>query len=43
VVTLYALKVDKLDLPPATNLAAFQKALEGKVLATASITGYFGR
>lgn len=43
VVTLYALKVAKLDLPPATSLAAFQKALEGKVLATAKITGYYGR
>jgi len=43
VVTLYALKVDKLDLPPAVGLAAFQKALEGKVLATATFTGYFGR
>lgn len=43
VVTLYALKVDKLDLPPAASLAAFQKALEGKVLATATLTGYFGR
>lgn len=43
VVTLYALKVAKLDLPPATSLAAFEKALEGKVLATAKITGYYGR
>lgn len=43
VVTLYALKVDKLDLSPATSLTAFQKALEGKVLATAKITGYYGR
>jgi Raf kinase inhibitor-like YbhB/YbcL family protein len=43
VVTLYALKVDRLDLPPATSLAAFHQALEGKVLATATFTGYFGR
>lgn len=43
VVTLYALKVDKLDLKPGTNLAGFQKALEGKVLDTAKITGYYGR
>jgi len=43
VATLYALKVDRLDLPPATGLAAFQKALEGKVLTTATLTGYFGR
>jgi hypothetical protein len=43
VATLYALKVDRLDLPQATGLAAFQKALEGKVLTTATLTGYFGR
>jgi Raf kinase inhibitor-like YbhB/YbcL family protein len=43
VVTVYALKVDKLDLKPATDLAGFQKALEGKVLDSAKITGYYGR
>jgi len=43
VVTLYALNVPHLDLGPHPTLAAFQKALEGKVLASASITGYFGR
>jgi Raf kinase inhibitor-like YbhB/YbcL family protein len=43
VVTLYALKVDKLDLKPDTKLAGFQKAVEGKVLDTAKITGYYGR
>jgi Raf kinase inhibitor-like YbhB/YbcL family protein len=43
VVTLYALAVDRLDLPANTSLAAFAKALEGKVLATAQITGMFGR
>jgi Raf kinase inhibitor-like YbhB/YbcL family protein len=43
VVTLYALNVPKLDLPVNTSLTAFQKALEGKVLAQASITGYYGR
>ena len=43
VVTLYALNVPKLDLPVNTSLTAFQKALEGKVLAKASITGYYGR
>lgn len=43
VVTLYALKVDRLELPVATSLAAFQQALEGKVLASATLTGYFGR
>jgi hypothetical protein len=43
VVTVYALNMARLDLGRATTLAAFQKALEGKVLASASITGYFGR
>ena len=43
VVTLYALSVPKVELKATTNLAGFQKALEGKVLATAIITGYFGR
>jgi Raf kinase inhibitor-like YbhB/YbcL family protein len=43
VVTLYALSVPKLELPPNTDLARFKAALEGKVLATATITGYFGR
>jgi Raf kinase inhibitor-like YbhB/YbcL family protein len=43
VVTLYALNVPQLDLKPATNLAGFQKAMEGKVLGTAKITGYYGR
>jgi len=43
VVTLYALKVDKLDLGLTTSLAAFKKALEGKVIQTASITGKYER
>jgi len=43
VVTLYALSVPKVELKASTNLAGFKKALEGKVLGTASITGYFGR
>ena len=43
VVTVYALNAPRLDLGRATTLAAFQQALEGKVLASASITGYFGR
>jgi Raf kinase inhibitor-like YbhB/YbcL family protein len=43
VITLYALSVEKLDLGVDTNLAAFQKALEGKVLASAKITGMYGR
>ncbi len=43
VVTLYALSVPKLDLAGPTSLAAFKKAVDGKILATATITGMFGR
>ena len=43
VVTLYALSVDKLNLGAATSLSAFKKAIEGKVLGAASITGKYGR
>lgn len=43
VVTIYALNVPRLDLSRNATLAAFQQALEGKVLTSASLTGYFGR
>jgi len=43
VITLYALNVEKLDLGVSTSLSAFKKALEGKVIARASITGKYGR
>jgi Raf kinase inhibitor-like YbhB/YbcL family protein len=43
VVTLYALNVEKLDLGGNTSLSAFKKAIEGKVLTSASITGKYGR
>jgi Raf kinase inhibitor-like YbhB/YbcL family protein len=43
VFTLYALSVPQVDLPKSANLAAFKQALEGKTLATATITGYYGR
>ena len=43
VVTLYALNVDKLGLGASTSLSAFKKAIEGKVIGTASITGKYGR
>ena len=43
VCTLYALNIDQLDLPTETSLAAFKSALEGKILATAVITGKYGR
>ena len=43
VFTLYALKVEKLDLGANTSLAAFKKALEGNTLGSATITGKYGR
>jgi Raf kinase inhibitor-like YbhB/YbcL family protein len=43
VFTLYALKVEKLDLGASTSLSAFKKALEGKTLGSATITGKYGR
>ncbi len=43
VVTLYALNVEKLSLSFNTSLADFRKSLIKKILATASITGKYGR
>jgi Raf kinase inhibitor-like YbhB/YbcL family protein len=43
VVTLYALNAEKLDLGANTSLSAFKKAIEGKVIGSASITGKYGR
>ena len=43
VVTVYALTVEKLNLGVDTSLSAFQRALEGKVIESVSITGKFGR
>jgi Raf kinase inhibitor-like YbhB/YbcL family protein len=43
VFALYALNVPQVDLSPKTSLTAFKQALEGKILATATLTGYFGR
>jgi Raf kinase inhibitor-like YbhB/YbcL family protein len=43
VFTLYALKVEKLDLGANTSLAAFKKALEGNTLGSATVTGKYGR
>lgn len=43
VATLYALNVERLELPEKTSLAAFQQAINGKVLATATITGMYER
>jgi Raf kinase inhibitor-like YbhB/YbcL family protein len=43
VITLYALNVDRLNLNLDTSIAAFKKAIEGKVIMSASITGKYGR
>jgi Raf kinase inhibitor-like YbhB/YbcL family protein len=43
VVTIYAIKNDSLDISQNASLAAFQKALEGNVLASAKITGIYER
>jgi Raf kinase inhibitor-like YbhB/YbcL family protein len=43
VFTLYALNVPHVEIGKSAGLAAFKQALEGKVLATATLTGYFGR
>jgi Raf kinase inhibitor-like YbhB/YbcL family protein len=43
VFTLYALSAARIEMGKSAGLAAFKQALEGKILATASLTGYFGR
>jgi Raf kinase inhibitor-like YbhB/YbcL family protein len=43
VTTLYALNVSMLNLPEHTTLVIFNKAIEGKVVATAKITGTYER
>jgi Raf kinase inhibitor-like YbhB/YbcL family protein len=43
VLTLYALKVEKLELGLDTSLSAFKKTIEGKVIGSAAITGKFGQ
>jgi Raf kinase inhibitor-like YbhB/YbcL family protein len=40
---LYALNTDSLNLQESTSLSTFNKALEGKVLATAKLVGTFQR
>lgn len=42
-VTIYALNVDDLGLGVNTTLSAFQKSLEGKIIASAKITGIYER
>jgi Raf kinase inhibitor-like YbhB/YbcL family protein len=43
VITVYALTVDKLDLSMDISLREFKKALEGKLVQSATITGMYGR
>lgn len=43
VITIYALNVDKLELGVNTTLTQFKKAIEGKFLESATITGKYGR
>ncbi len=43
VVTLYALSVAKLELGTTTSLSSFKKAIEDKVIGSATITGKYGR
>jgi Raf kinase inhibitor-like YbhB/YbcL family protein len=43
VFTLYALAAGTLDLAARASLSAFKKALSGKVITSASITGMYGR
>jgi Raf kinase inhibitor-like YbhB/YbcL family protein len=43
VVTLYALNVEKLELGVNTSLSIFKKAIEEKVIESATITGMYGR
>ncbi len=43
VISVYALNVENLDLTSNTSLVAFEKTLEGKVIALAKITGFYER
>lgn len=43
VITIYCLNIEKLNLKQDTSLSAFKKAIEGKVIESASITGKYGR
>jgi hypothetical protein len=42
-ITLYALNVEGFDLDKHTSLKTFQKAIEGKIIATAKTVGLFER
>jgi phosphatidylethanolamine-binding protein (PEBP) family uncharacterized protein len=43
VATLYALNVDSLNLGVDCSLRQFEKAMDGKVIAEAVVTGYYER
>ena len=43
VFTLYALSALQVEIGKSAGLTGFKQALEGKTLATAVLTGYFGR
>lgn len=43
VISVYALNVENLDLTTNTSLVAFEKTLEGKVITSAKITGFYER
>ena len=43
ITTLYALNIEALDLGTSTVLSRFQRAIEGKVIAEASMTGMYER
>jgi Raf kinase inhibitor-like YbhB/YbcL family protein len=43
VFTIYSLSVERLDLATNTSLSAFKKALGGKILGSATVTGKFGQ
>jgi hypothetical protein len=43
VTTVYALNIPKLDLKQNVSLTEFRKALEGKILAQGSVTGYYSQ
>ena len=41
--TLYALSIDRLDLSQNSTLSAFEREIEGKILAYANLTGLYER
>lgn len=42
ILTLYALSIDRLGLSPEAGYVDFINAIKGNVLATSSLTAYFG-